>query len=123
MSETNGVHHPTDEAIDTLYAWMPPQPPAAPALREPAFSLTLRACCGKITMTVSTCTISWAISMLSVQQQYTADSFPLCTSRNPLKISSKRDSLLLHRRLSVFYGLTSHNKKIGSKSLWLERWD
>jgi hypothetical protein len=38
---TNGVHHATDEAIDSLYAWMPPQPPAAPALPEPAFSLTL----------------------------------------------------------------------------------
>jgi hypothetical protein len=25
---TNGVHHEVDEAIDSLYAWFPPQPPA-----------------------------------------------------------------------------------------------
>jgi hypothetical protein len=38
---TNGVHHEADEAIDSLYAWMPPSPPAQ-ALPEAAFSLTLK---------------------------------------------------------------------------------
>ena len=39
---TNGVHHQADEAIDSLYAWMPPRPPAAAPLPEAAFSLCLR---------------------------------------------------------------------------------
>lgn len=38
---TNGVHHATDEAIDLLYSWMPPQP-APQACPEAAFSLTLK---------------------------------------------------------------------------------
>jgi hypothetical protein len=38
---TNGVHHEADEAIDSLYAWMPPSPPAQ-ALPEATFSLTLK---------------------------------------------------------------------------------
>ena len=39
---TNGVHHATDEAIDTLYAWMPGLSPAPAPLPEAAFSLTLK---------------------------------------------------------------------------------
>ena len=39
---TNGVHHATDEAIDTLYAWMPGLSPTPAPLPEAAFSLTLR---------------------------------------------------------------------------------
>ena len=39
---TNGVHHETDEAIDSLYAWMPPQAPAPASCPEAAFSLTLK---------------------------------------------------------------------------------
>ena len=31
---TNGVHHATDEAIDTLYAWMAPRPTLAPCPRR-----------------------------------------------------------------------------------------
>jgi hypothetical protein len=38
---TNGVHHATDESIDLLYAWMPPQAPAQPC-PEAVFSLTLK---------------------------------------------------------------------------------
>ena len=38
----NGVHCEADEQIDSLYAWMPPQPPAAAPLPEAAFSLTLK---------------------------------------------------------------------------------
>jgi hypothetical protein len=40
MRETNGVHHATDEAIDSLYAWMPPQAPALPC-PEALFSCTV----------------------------------------------------------------------------------
>ena len=39
---TNGTHHDTDEAIDTLYAWMPPQTPAPAPCPEACFSLTLK---------------------------------------------------------------------------------
>ena len=38
---TNGVHHATDEAIDMLYAWMPPQAAPQPC-PEALFSLTLK---------------------------------------------------------------------------------
>ena len=38
---TNGVHHATDEAIDTLYAWMPGLSPAPQPCPEARFSLTL----------------------------------------------------------------------------------
>ena len=38
----NGVHNATDETIDLLYAWMPPQAPAPAACPEAAFSLTLK---------------------------------------------------------------------------------
>jgi hypothetical protein len=41
MSTTNGQHHATDEAIDLLYSWMPPQT-APQACPEAAFSLTLK---------------------------------------------------------------------------------
>jgi hypothetical protein len=40
-TSSNGVHHATDEAIDSLYSWMPPSAPA-PSLPEAAFSLTLK---------------------------------------------------------------------------------
>ena len=39
---TNGVHHATDEAIDTLYAWMPGKAPAPQPCPEAVFSLTLK---------------------------------------------------------------------------------
>src|SRR6516165_2034359 len=38
----NGVHHPTDEAIDSLYSWMPGTAPAPQPCPEAAFSLTLK---------------------------------------------------------------------------------
>ena len=38
---TNGVHHATDESIDHLYAWMPPQP-TPQSCPEALFSCTLR---------------------------------------------------------------------------------
>jgi len=41
LPETNGVHHTTDEQIDTLYAWMPPQVAPQPC-PEALFSLTLK---------------------------------------------------------------------------------
>jgi hypothetical protein len=34
LPPTNGVHHATDEAIDSLYAWFPPQAPAPTPLPE-----------------------------------------------------------------------------------------
>lgn len=43
-SGTNGVHHAADEAIDSLYAWFPPQPSAPAPCPEAAFSLTLKGC-------------------------------------------------------------------------------
>jgi hypothetical protein len=39
---TNGVYHASDEAIDQLYAWMRPAPPAPAPCPEAAFSLTLK---------------------------------------------------------------------------------
>jgi len=39
--ETNGVHHPVDEQIDSLYAWMPAQTAPQPC-PEATFSLTLK---------------------------------------------------------------------------------
>jgi hypothetical protein len=39
---TNGVHHPTDEAIDSLYSFWPGATPAPQPLPEAAFSLTLK---------------------------------------------------------------------------------
>ena len=39
---TNGVHHPTDEAIDSLYSFWPGTTPAPAPLPEAAFSLTLK---------------------------------------------------------------------------------
>jgi hypothetical protein len=45
MSTSNGhggVHHEADEAIDTLYAWMPGLAPALQACPEALFSCTLR---------------------------------------------------------------------------------
>jgi|RhiMetdeSRZDD1v2_1073273.scaffolds.fasta_scaffold283868_1 hypothetical protein len=39
---TNGVYHATDEAIDSLYSWFPPQAPTPTPLPEAAFSLTLK---------------------------------------------------------------------------------
>jgi hypothetical protein len=44
----NGVHHATDEAIDSLYAWMPLQAPAPAPLPEAALSLTLKGTLGGI---------------------------------------------------------------------------
>jgi hypothetical protein len=38
---TNGVHHPTDEAIDVLYSFWPGTTPTPQPLPEAAFSLTL----------------------------------------------------------------------------------
>ena len=38
---TNGVHHATDDAIDHLYSWMPPQPTPQPC-PEALFSCTVR---------------------------------------------------------------------------------
>jgi hypothetical protein len=38
----NGVHHPTDEAIDSLYSFWPGTTPAPQPLPEAAFSLTLK---------------------------------------------------------------------------------
>jgi hypothetical protein len=38
---TNGVRQ-TDESIDTLYAWFPPQTPGPQPLPEAAFSITLK---------------------------------------------------------------------------------
>jgi hypothetical protein len=46
MSTTNGhtsVHHPSDEMIDSLYAWMPPQPAPQPC-PEAVFSCTMEGC-------------------------------------------------------------------------------
>jgi hypothetical protein len=37
----NGVHHEADEAIDSLYAWMPGLPPAPQACPEALFSCTM----------------------------------------------------------------------------------
>jgi len=42
MSTSNGVHHTTDEQIDTLYAWWPGMPPAPQPCPEAIFSCTLR---------------------------------------------------------------------------------
>ena len=42
MSETNGVHHATDEAIDSLYSWWPGATPAPQPCPEALFSLTLK---------------------------------------------------------------------------------
>ena len=39
---TNGTHNIIDEAIDSLYAWMAPQPPARASCPEALFSLTLK---------------------------------------------------------------------------------
>jgi len=44
-TSTNGVHHATDEAIDLLYSWMPPQPPPQ-GCPEACFSLTLKGTVG-----------------------------------------------------------------------------
>ena len=45
---TNGVHHPTDADLDTLYAWVAqPQPPVQPSV-EPCFSVTLRGLLGGV---------------------------------------------------------------------------
>ena len=41
-SSTNGVHHPTDEAIDSLYSFWPGATPAPQPCPEALFSLTLR---------------------------------------------------------------------------------
>jgi len=38
----SGVHHEADEAIDNLYAWMPPMTAATPPCPEAAFSITLK---------------------------------------------------------------------------------
>jgi hypothetical protein len=44
----NGVHHPVDEQIDALYAWMPGTTPAPQPLPEAALSLTLKGAVGGI---------------------------------------------------------------------------
>ena len=42
MSETNGVHHATDEAIDSLYSWWPGATPAPVPLPEAPASVNVR---------------------------------------------------------------------------------
>jgi hypothetical protein len=39
---TNGVHHPSDEAIDSLYSFWPGTAPAPQPCPEAVFSLTIR---------------------------------------------------------------------------------
>jgi hypothetical protein len=41
-THTNGVHHATDEMIDSLYAWMPGTTPAPAPCPEALFSCTLK---------------------------------------------------------------------------------
>jgi hypothetical protein len=101
IAATNGAAgHATDESIDQLYAWFPPQVPAPAPLPEAAFSLTVK---GRLDGTEAMLTVRGAtaaefkanlqavrglLEPLAPQAPPTADT-PQCPTHGAMKRSTK----------------------------------
>jgi hypothetical protein len=95
---TNGVHNQADEAIDSLYAWMPPAAPAPAPVPEAPASVNVR-------LTIQGREVQWTLrdqdeDRLAVRLEALLQRYPLAPAQGLSQ--AQHNAAAMHRPVSGF---------------------